>query len=258
MLATDDVPLLIEAAKRAGDIAKSHFGQSPEVWDKADNAGPVTAADLAVNAMLHDMLRAARPDYGWLSEEDEDSTARQSAERVFVIDPIDGTRAFIEGGKDWGHSIAVVENGNPIAAAVAMPMRDQIYSAGLGAGAYLNDETINVSAETDPAKTAVLTAKPNLFPEHWTGGTPPPFKRTFRSSLAYRMALAACGRFDAMLTLRPTWEWDIAAGTLLVTEAGGTVTDHTGATLRFNNGHPQVQSVLAGGAVHAPILAALA
>ena len=254
----NDVDLLIAAAKRAGEIAKSYFGQSPEVWDKADNAGPVTAADLAVNAMLHDLLRAARPDYGWLSEEDEDSAARLTAKRTFVIDPIDGTRAFIEGGKDWGHSLAVVENGTPIAAVVSMPIRDQIYSAGLGRGAFLNNAPIRASQQPDPALSTVLTAKPNLFPEHWIDGTPPPFKRTFRSSLAYRMALAASGRFDAMLTLRPTWEWDIAAGTLLVTEAGGHVTDHTGTQLRFNNVHPQTPSVLAGGAVHGPILSALA
>ncbi len=253
-----DVDLLIAAAKRAGDIAKSHFGQNPEIWDKADNAGPVTAADLAVNAMLHDMLRAARPDYGWLSEENEDTAARLTTKRTFIIDPIDGTRAFIEGGKDWGHSIAVVEDGTPIAAAVAMPMRDQIFSAGLGTGAFCNDDPIRASAVTDATAATVLTAKPNLHPEYWKSGTPPAFKRTFRSSLAYRMALAACGRFDAMLTLRPTWEWDIAAGTLLVTEAGGTATDHTGAALRFNNAHPQTPSVLAGGAIHAPILAALA
>ncbi len=253
-----DVDLLIAAARRAGDIAKSHFGQSPQIWDKADNAGPVTAADLAVNAMLHDMLRAARPDYGWLSEEDEDSAARLSSKRLFVVDPIDGTRAFIEGGKDWGHSIAIVEDGTPIAAVVAMPMRDQVYSAELGGGAFLNATPIRASIEPDPARTAVLTAKPNLDARFWQDGAPPPFKRTFRSSLAYRMALSASGRFDAMLTLRPTWEWDIAAGTLLVTEAGGVVTDHTGADLRFNNAHPQNPSVLAGGAVHAQLLSALA
>ncbi len=253
-----DVALLAAAARRAGEIAKSHFGQNPETWDKGDGAGPVTAADLAVNAMLHDMLRAARPDYGWLSEEDPDSAARLSSKRLFVVDPIDGTRAFIAGDKDWGHSIAVVENGVPVAAAIAMPMRGQIYTAATGTGAFLNDAPIRASTQTDPAATTVLTAKPNLAPGYWTPAGPPPFKRSFRSSLAYRMALVASGRFDAMLTLRPTWEWDIAAGTLLVTEAGGTVTDHTGAALRFNNPHPQVASVLAAGAVHAPINAALA
>jgi len=107
---------LTDAARRSGRIAAGYFGQNPQIWDKPDDAGPVTAADLAVNTMLQDSLRAARPDYGWLSEETEDDTTRLSKDTIFVVDPIDGTRAFINGSKDWSHALAVVHQGQVTAA----------------------------------------------------------------------------------------------------------------------------------------------
>ncbi len=253
-----DLPLLLDVAGAAGEIAKSYFRQDPDIWDKADGAGPVTAADLAVNTMLSDRLRSARPDYGWLSEETEDSPARLSTRRQFIIDPIDGTRAFIEGGRDWGHSIAVVEDGRPVAAVVAMPVREQTFHAEIGQGAFLNGAAIATATGQDMAAATVLATKPNVRPEHWANGMVPPFQRSFRSSLAYRMCLAAMGRFDAMLTLRPTWEWDIAAGALIVTEAGGKATTRTGDDLRFNNATPQTDGVIAGGTLHPQLIAALA
>ncbi len=240
-----DQPLLVAAARASGEIAKEFFQKSPGVTDKPDGAGPVTEADLAVNTMLEQMLRAARPDYGWLSEETEDSDARLTTQRQFVIDPIDGTRAFIEGSKDWAHSLAVVEDGQVVAAAVYMPIRDLMFAASLGAGATVNDQPTRVTrAGLDGA--TVLGAKPNFDPRLWQGGTPP-IKRVFRSSLAYRLCLVAQGRFDGMMTLRPSWEWDIAAGALIATEAGGRVTDPAGQPLQFNNPHPQVPGVMAAG-----------
>lgn len=252
-----DLALLIDAAQQSGEIAKHYFQQNPDVTDKPDGAGPVTAADLAVNAMLEGFLPAARPDYGWLSEETEDNSARLKTKRQFIIDPIDGTRAFIDGNKDWAHSLAVVEDGKPVAAAVYLPMRDMMFAAEIGAGATLNGRPI---AATDPQLNAatLLGAKPNFAPHFWKGGVLPPIKRAFRSSLAYRLCLAAEGQFDGMVTFRPSWEWDIAAGALILSEAGATITDQTGATLRFNNPHPQVPGVLAAGPqLHASLLTRL-
>lgn len=252
-----DIALLIGAARRSGGIAKRYFRQNPDVTDKPDGAGPVTAADLAVNAMLEGYLQAARPDYGWLSEETEDNADRLHSARQFVIDPIDGTRAFVEGNKDWAHSLAIVENGRPVAAAVYLPMHDMMFAAGVKAGATLNGNSIRV---TDPAmdKAEILGAKPNFDARFWKGGHVPPVKRAFRSSLAYRLCLVAQGRFDGMMTLRPSWEWDIAAGALIVQEAGGAITDQCGATLRFNNPHPQVPGVLGAGArLHSELLVRL-
>ncbi|KQI70198.1 inositol monophosphatase [Loktanella sp. 3ANDIMAR09] len=251
-----DLPLLIDAARAAGDISLSFHGRSPTVWEKDGDQGPVSEADLAVNRMLSDRLRASRPDYGWLSEESPDDTDRLGAQRVFVIDPIDGTRAFIRGDKDWAHAIAVVEDGVPIAGVVYLPARSLMFAAGLGHGATCNGRPIRVSGQANVARAQVLTTKPNLAPHHWSGGVPP-FTRGFRSSLAYRMALAAEGKFDAMLTLRPSWEWDIAAGAVIVSEAGGHVTDRRGRPLRFNTPKRQLDGVIAGGAVVPALLAAL-
>lgn len=241
-----DLALLIDAARAAGDIAKGYFGNDPDVTDKPEGAGPVTEADLAVNVMLHETLASARPDYGWLSEETEDSAARLSTERQFVIDPIDGTRAFIAGSHDWAHSLAVVEDGQVRAAAVYLPMRDLMFAATRGGGATVNDAPARVTlAGLDGA--TVLGAKPNFETHVWQGGIVPPIKRAFRSSLAYRLCLVAQGRFDGMMTLRPSWEWDIAAGALIASEAGAIVTDQMGMPLQFNNPHPQVPGVVAAG-----------
>ncbi|WP_322895048.1 MULTISPECIES: 3'(2'),5'-bisphosphate nucleotidase CysQ [unclassified Yoonia] len=252
-----DLALLINAARKAGRIATSYFGQSPKVTDKPGGAGPVTEADLAVDHMLADILRDKRPDYGWLSEESPDTAARLTTERQFVIDPIDGTRAFIDGAKDWSHSLAIVENGAVIAAVVYLPLHDLMFTATAGGGAQVNDSAIRVS--TAPLDTArVLASKPNFAPHLWKDATLPPFKQAFRSSLAYRLCLVAQGRFDAMLTLRPSWEWDIAAGALIVAEARGTITDQSGQRLIFNNPHPQVPGVIAAGQeLHASLAARL-
>jgi myo-inositol-1(or 4)-monophosphatase len=236
---------LIDAARRAGRIATSFTGPAAQRWDKAGGAGPVTEADLAVNDMLTDVLRTARPDYGWLSEETEDTAARLDTDTVFIIDPIDGTRSFVEGSKTWAHSIAVAQGGQITAAAVYLPMLDKFYTAALGQGAALNGVPLTVSAPRQMRDCSVLVTKPALQPHHWRSGVPPALKPGHRPSLAYRLALVAEGRFDGMLTLRDSWEWDIAAGALIVTEAGGTITDRAGLALKFNNPHPTLNGIIA-------------
>lgn len=252
-----DLALLADAAREAGRIALRFAKGSARRWDKPDGAGPVTEADLAVNDMLEKTLRAARPDYGWLSEESPDSDARLSRKTLFIIDPIDGTRNFIEGGDKWSHSLAVVENGVPVAGAVYLPVKGKLYTAARGLGAFLNGRPIRVSARAGVRDATMLATKPTYDARHWPGGVPD-VARHYRPSLAYRLALVAEGRFDAMLTLRDSWEWDIAAGAMILSEAGAQVTDRHGATLGFNNAHPQVPGVLAGaGGVHAELLAGL-
>lgn len=242
----NDLALLVLAAQHAGDIAKRFFQQDPHITDKPDGAGPVTEADLAVNAMLESKLQAARPDYGWLSEETEDTAARLHTKRQFVIDPIDGTRAFINHSKDWAHSLAIVEDGQPVAGAVFLPMRDMMFAAVKGGGATLNGVPIRASSMA-PEGATLLGSKANFAPNLWKAGVLPPVERVFRSSLAYRMCLVAQGRFDGMITLRPSWEWDIAAGAIIASEAGAVITDQHNTGLQFNNIHPQVPGVLAAG-----------
>ena len=253
-----DLDLLTSAAFKSGEIAKGFFGQSPEIWNKPDDAGPVTAADLAVNAMLHNTLGTARSDYGWLSEETEDDGNRLNAEAVFVVDPIDGTRAFINGSKDWAHSLAITHNGEVTAAAVYLPMRDMMFTASLGGGAFLNGTPIRPTVQTQLSDATILTHKANCNKKYWRDGLFPDTKIAFRSSLAFRLCLVAQGRFDAMITLRPTWEWDVAAGTLIVSEAGGVATDQRGKSVRYNNPHPQIDGLVAAGGLHETLLSQLA
>ena len=253
-----DLDLLIEVARRAGSIATSFTQDALERWDKPDDAGPVTEADLAVNAMLEDVLRGARPDYGWLSEESADSAERLDAECVFIIDPIDGTRSFIEGSRAWAHSIAIAEKGVVTAAVVYLPRMDKLYSAATGQGAFLNDKRITASAQAAMDGALVLGAKPTYAPGNWRIPVPK-FERSYRPSLAYRLSSVAEGRFDAMLTLRPTWEWDVAAGDLILREAGAATSDRRGAPLMFNNPTRQVDGMVAANPVlHRAITGALA
>lgn len=167
-----DLPLLIDAARAAGDIARTFTGPETRRWDKPDGAGPVTEADLAVNTCLCETLRPARPDYGWLSEEDPDDPSRLRADTVFIVDPIDGTRGFTEGSNVWAHAIAVARNHVVTAAVVYLPMRNELYAAALGQGATLNGAPIAPSARTELDGAAVLTSKPALDAIHWPGRRP--------------------------------------------------------------------------------------
>lgn len=252
-----DLELLIRAARAAGEIACGFSGKTARRWDKSDGAGPVTEADLAVNELLESELRAARPDYGWLSEETEDGPARLEREHVFIVDPIDGTRSFIEGSRTWAHALAVARDGVVTAAVVYLPMRNKLYAAAVGEGASLNGVRIGVTGRQGLTGASMLAAKPNYAPEHWRGAVPE-VDRVYRPSLAYRTSLVAEGRFDAMLTLRPTWEWDVAAGDLILREAGAMTSDRALQPLRFNNPEPKLNGILAANpALHDEIARAL-
>lgn len=238
-----DLALLTRAARAAGDIALRYWKLDPVQWEKPEGAGPVTEADMAVDAMLADMLRSARPGYGWLSEETDDGPERLSHSRVFIVDPIDGTRAFIAGETGFAHSLAVAEGGIVTAAVVYLPALDLLYTAEAGGPALLNGVPIRIG--TPPASGAsVLTSGGALNPDHWPGGVPD-LHRAFRSSLAWRLCLVAEGQHVGLITLRDAWEWDIAAGGLIATAAGAAVTNRFGAPLRFNAAHPQTPGVLA-------------
>ncbi len=253
-----ELELLIAAARAAGEVACRYTGPEARVWDKPGGAGPVTEADLAVNEVLEAQLRAARPGYGWLSEESADGPGRLSRERVFIVDPIDGTRSFMEGTRTWAHALAVVERGEVIAGVVYLPMREMLYAAARGQGATLNGRPLRVGDAGALAGGSMLAAKPNFDARHWRAGAPPDMARGFRPSLAYRLALVAEGRFDAMMTLRGAWEWDIAAGDVILREAGAVTSDRVGRPLRFNNEVPRLDGVLAANpAVHAALLEAL-
>jgi myo-inositol-1(or 4)-monophosphatase len=239
-----DLALLTDAAREAGRIALRYWRQNPQVWDKGGEHGPVTEADLAVNDMLKARLLAARPNHGWLSEETPDNAARLDCEHVFIIDPIDGTRAFIAGEETFAHSLALARNGRVTAGVVFLPALDKIYVASDTSMPLKDGQPITASRLDRLEGAHVLTTKANLAPEKWPGGVPE-IERHFRASLAYRLCLAAEGRFDGMLTLRDAWEWDIAAGSLIAEKAGSVVTDRHGKALRFNSPTAMAEGVLA-------------
>ncbi|WP_245902411.1 3'(2'),5'-bisphosphate nucleotidase CysQ [Pararhodobacter marinus] len=254
-----DLALLGEAALEAGEIATRYFRADPRVWDKGDGQGPVTEADLAVNTHLHDRLRTARPDYGWLSEESDPlgDLSRLEQETTFVVDPIDGTRAFIDGQPGFAHALAVLRAGEPVAAVVHLPALSLTYAAARGAGATLNGDAIAATTRAEAEGATILCARPALDPVHWPGGLPP-VKRQFRPSLAWRLALVGEGRFDSMLTIRDAWDWDIAGAALIATEAGATVTDRHGRALSFNRADARNAGVVAAGpALHGILIAGL-
>jgi len=255
--ALDDLALLTDAARKAGVIALRHWRRNPRTWDKGEGHGPVTEADIEVNDMLAARLRAARPDYGWLSEETPDTAARLSCEHVFIIDPIDGTRAYIAGEETFAHSLAIARHGQVTAGVVFLPALDRLYWATDTSPALKNGSPVTASLQTGIEGATLLTTRQNLDPEHWPGGVPD-LKRTFRASLAYRLALVAEGRHDGMLTLRDAWEWDIAAGALIARQAGARVTDRHGSDIVFNQTRPQSAGVIAAApGLHSALMARL-
>ena len=254
----NDLNLLMEASRKAAEIALHHWKSDQKIIEKPDGAGPVSEGDLAVDAYLHKTLLAARPDYGWLSEETADTEHRLDKKRVFIVDPIDGTRSYIAGERTWALSLAVVEDGRPIAGVVYLPVRQKLYSSARGQGAFLNQNPIETSQRKEADGGTILAPKSNLDPMHWPNGVPDMTKH-FRPSLAYRLSLIAEGRFDAMLTLRDTWEWDIAAGALIAAEAGARVTDSRGKRLELNGKRAKTSGVLlANPTLHASLARGMA
>lgn len=241
----DDLQLLLDAVQSAGQVALAHSEGPLDITDKPQNAGPVTQADIAVNDRLSSILRPARPSYGWLSEESVDTASRAEAETLFIIDPIDGTRSYIDRSRTWAISVAIVRLGAPVVGVVHMPARGLTFAATSGGGATLNGAPIT-SAPLDHGldDAQILATRPSLEPHHWQGDVPR-LTRAHRPSLAYRLCLVAQGRFDGMFTFRPSWEWDIAAGSLICSEAGVSVSDGVGGPLVFNNPHPQTPGIIA-------------
>jgi len=253
-----DLALIADAARAAGEIARSFFGRSVATSEKGGGQGPVTEADLAIEAMLRARLTAARPDYGWLSEEAEDSADRLGRRRVFIVDPIDGTRAFIAGQKSFGIAIAVAEAGRVVAGVMHLPLYHATYAATRGGGASRDGTPLRVSARQDIADASALAGRAQLSPELWPGGAPP-VRRHFRPALAHRLCLVAEGRFDCLITLAPCWEWDVAAGALIAAEAGAAVTTAGGGAPAFNSAQARLPGLIAAPpALHAQLMARLA
>jgi len=245
--------LAVAAAKEAGELALSHYTDDIEAWQKGDKS-PVTKTDLAVDQLLRTKLTDAYPEFGWLSEETRDDQSRLEKENVWIVDPIDGTRAFVQGKPEWVIAIAAAHKGNPIAAVIFNPVTDELFEAVAGGGARLNGAPIRCSDQQELEGSRMLAFAEMFKRPEWL--TPwPAMHVEQRNAVAYRMALVASGAFDAVLSLNLKSEWDVAAATLIAQEAGARVTNHVGEPLTFN--HPEGHGhnlVCAGPILHKAIL----
>ena len=239
-----DAALLTETVRAAGALALSKFRTELRNWTKGKSS-PVSEADIAVNDLLRSRLEAATPGYGWLSEESADDASRLSRERVWVVDPIDGTRSYLAGQEDWCVSLALVEGPAPLLGAVFAPVSGEMFFAARGAGATLNGQPIRVSPGTrlDPAR--IVGPKPLI---QRLGDTLEPGAVHPRiGSLALKICRAAEGRLDAAFAGGQSHDWDLAAADLIVHEAGGTMTTLTGDAIVYNRPEVKHETLVAAG-----------
>ncbi|MDE1159601.1 MAG: 3'(2'),5'-bisphosphate nucleotidase CysQ [Neorhizobium sp.] len=231
-----DLGLIREAARQAAEIALGFFGQSPEVWWKNEGSSPVSAADFAANDRLQALLMAARPSYGWLSEETDDDTGRLAQDTVFVVDPIDGTRAFINGEKTWCVSVAVVHRGRPVAGVLAAPALGEEFYAVDDGPAMKNEARLTLpagAAEADDPEL-VIAADESTMGRFDVGYRGRLHRHRHVPSLAYRLAMVADGRIDGTIVKRNSHDWDLAAADLILERAGGSLVDLEGKPIRYN------------------------
>ncbi len=249
------------AAREAGAIVKRYYEKPIEQVAKSDKGAGrednwLTQADSESDDLLKARLLDAFPDYGWLSEETADSGERLSKERVWIVDPLDGTREFTLRVPEFCVCVALVENGRPVVGVEYNPATNRLYSAALGAGTTLDGAPVRVSRTEHMALAQVLASRSEDKRGEWD-----PFKEychvVLTGSVAYKLAEISVGNGDATFTLTPKNEWDICAGTILVEEAGGKVTGLDGEPLVFNQRSPLRPGMIASNRVLHPLLMTL-
>ena len=237
--------LLARAVHEAGTLALAKFGTSFKTWTKGESLSPVSEVDIEIDQLLRERLGAHNPHYGWLSEETADDPARLDAKRVWIVDPIDGTRGFIAGKSDWTVVAALIEDGRPNNAAVYAPVDDQLFLAAAGQGTTLNGSTIAASPGATLEGARVNGAKRRI--EALEKLIPSVQVIPRLNSLALRLARVAEGRFDVVFSAGNSHDWDLAASDLLLHEAGGLLTDFDGRQLVYNRPQPVHGALIAAG-----------
>ena len=239
----------IAAARAAGDIIRQIYATDYSVDYKSNDNSPVTVADREANQKIQEMLQRACPDYSWLSEETVDSS-----DRVWVVDPMDGTQEFIQKIPEFAVSIGLVEDGRPILGVVYNPSLDQLFWAIRGHGAWCGEQQLRVPETPRLAEATILSSRSETKRGEWKDLAALVHARPM-GSIAYKLACIANGEADASFTLVPKNEWDICAGTLLVEEAGGIVTNLRGKPVIFNQPITLLQGLVASnGNLHAQLL----
>ena len=247
---------LAEAAREAGRLALGFFrhgaATSARIESKAGGS-PVTEADFAADALLKARLGAAFPEAGWLSEETADDPVRLARRTLLVVDPIDGTRAFVSGDPRWAVSVALVADGRPVAAVVHAPALGETYAAAAGAGAALDGASIAVSAPADPLRLKAAGPKATLQAmEARLGAVVEATPRV--PSLAYRLCMVARGTVCFAVAAGDSHDWDVAAADLLLEEAGGRLVEASGERLTYNRSRVRRGPLLATSDALAPRL----
>ncbi len=242
----NDLKLAINASLKAGEIIMQYYCDDYEIKEKGYH-NPVTTADKEADSYLKSTLMSARPQYGWLSEETVDSKNRLNKEKVWIVDPLDGTKEFIEGVPQFVVSIALVEKGIPIIGVLHNPVTKETFHAAKGGGAYLDQGQYRCSIKDSTRDMVILNSRSETRRGLWE-----PYKKHFKElrpigSVAYKMGLTAIGKADIFATLRPKNEWDICAGTCLINEAGGKVINLNGKEITFNNQKTLIEPGLIAG-----------
>ena len=228
---TRDAVLLTDAVREAGALALSLFRTELKNWTKGASS-PVSEADIRVNDLLESRLRSATPDYGWLSEESVDDEARLDKRLVWIVDPIDGTRGYLAGREDWCVSVALVENGSALLAAVFAPASDEFFFAMRGQGAVRNAVPVLATSGTELDFSRVAGPKPLVERLNRQSGEIILHPRI--GSLALRLCRVAQGSLDAAFAGGQSRDWDLAAANLIVQEANGNMTALSGDAIRYN------------------------
>lgn len=242
----------IEAALvGAGTLLAELYGQDLEVEMKGGHS-PVTEADRRADALLAEMLR--EPGDGWLSEETVDDLGeRIGRERVWIVDPLDGTHEFVHGVPEWCVSIGLIEDGVPVAGGIHNPIHGQLVLGAPATGVTLNGERVSPRPCSSLATAIVHASDSEVDRGEWDRYANAPFEVVACGSIAYKLGLLAGGLTDAVWTLRPKHEWDVAGGVALVHAAGGHACYPDGSALRFNCERPKLPGIVAFSAASRPL-----
>lgn len=252
---TAELELVLRAIRAAGEAVMPWFRAETEVRFKGPDQ-PVTEADLAADRLLQEMLLGERPDYGWLSEETKDTPARLEKERLWVVDPIDGTNSFVQGRPEFAISVALVDRGRAVVGAVYNPAAGELYHAVEGGGAFRDGTPIRVSATDHAAEVRTVGASRWEIRRGEFDAFTAPWKVVPLGSTAWKMARVADGSIDAFVSAGPKAEWDVAGAAVIVAEAGGRVTGPMGRELRYNQPNPAWRGIVAtNGLLHDAVLA---
>ncbi len=250
----------VAAAQAAGTVIRAVYETKYRV-DYKHNDSPVTVADRQANHRIHQIVHHAFPHDGWLSEETTDSPDRLSKRRVWVVDPLDGTREFIDKIPEFAVSIGLVEDGRPLLGVIYYPALDELLWAARDQGAWrrtgdTGDTRLRVSLTERLAEATVLSSRSETKRGEWR-----PFQSLFHArpagGMAHKLAAIAKGEADATFTLVPKNEWDLCAGAMLIEEAGGLLTTLSGKPVVFNQATTLLQGLVASNRLLHPQLMAV-